>query len=188
MAYPGQKGDRTIQQHLFAIPKNEISIETDQRFTPQSELEKVRRSLGGVIGLDPCSNPQKTVPANHHITELEDCFRTDWEPFLISTPFVFMNPPYSGSAPFLSELCRYIDLGFVASAITLTLAGVLSNKSTQALVQKHAIAICHPFGRINFVNGGRSNDRDVVYILWGDCEKLKLFKENMTGLISVISK
>lgn len=180
-----------VQPSLFVVEPSvmsAVSIKTDQRFTPQVEIEKVRRSLGGSIGLDPCANPGKTVPAMFHITEKDNCFLTDWIPFLAKNPTVFMNPPYSGSAPFISELCRYVENGSIRSAITLTLSGVLSNKSTQGLIDRYAIAICHPFGRINFVNGGNSNDRDVVYILWGASASVELFKTNMTGLISRIEK
>jgi hypothetical protein len=72
------------------------------------------------------------------------------------------------------------------SGITLTLAGLAFNKSTQGLVKKYARAICFPFGRINFVGGGKSNDRDVIYILWGVDADVDLFKQHMTGLVSVL--
>lgn len=179
-----------FQPSLFVVSSPKVLTETDQRFTPPVEVEKIRAALGGVIGLDPCSNPGKTVPARHHITEIEDCFTSNWGASLSEENeedrTVFMNPPYSFTAPFLQELCKYIAGGQVRSAITLTLAGVLSNKGTQNLVRRYGVAICHPFGRINFVNGGKSNDRDVVYVLWGKGADLALFCQHMTGLISEI--
>jgi hypothetical protein len=185
MAYPEFK---SFQPSLFVVENPQgIAIESDQRFTPLAELEKVAGSLGGVIELDPFANPQRTVPALHHITEEMDCFTTDWGQFLEHDRTVFGNPPYSNSAPFLAEMCRYIDSSAIHSAVTLTLAGVLSNKRTQGLIQKYAVAVCHPFGRINFMNSGNSNDRDVVYILWGKRASIELFRKHMTGLVSVLS-
>jgi hypothetical protein len=160
--------------------------DSDQRYTPDSEIDKVQSALGGSIGLDPCSNPGKTVPATWHITEVEDCFATDWSQFLVGNPTAFMNPPYSNSAPFLGEWCGYLESGQLRSGITLTLAGLICNKSTQGLVKKYAKAICFPFGRINFVGGGKSNDRDVVYILWGVDADIDLFRQNMAGLTTVV--
>jgi DNA N-6-adenine-methyltransferase (Dam) len=162
----------------------DFQTDTDQRYTPFSEVEKVRLALGGAIGLDPCSNPDKTITAHHHITESDDCFSTDWEPFLTGPATAFMNPPYSGSAPFIAEWCKYIESGAIHVGITLTLAGLVFNKSTQGLVKKHAKAICFPFGRINFVGGGSSNDRDVVYVLWGKNADVDLFKKHMAGLVT----
>lgn len=180
-----------FQASLFASSSLSRNLtETDQRFTPPAELEKVRKALGGVIGLDPCANPGKTVPARHHITESENCFTSNWGASLFAENeedrTVFMNPPYSVTASFIQELCKYLEDGQVRSAVTLTLSGVLSNKSTQNLVRRYGVAICHPFGRINFVNGGKSNDRDVVYILWGERSDFGLFCQHMTGLISKI--
>ena len=164
----------------------DFTNDTDQRYTPQEELLKVRNALGGTIGLDPCSNPLKTVSALAHITEADNCFLTDWEPLLKSCRTVFMNPPYSDSAPFISELCSYLECDSIDAAVTLTLAGLLFNKKTQGFVRKYAKAVCCPYGRINFIGGGGSNDRDVAYILWGDRADVELFRSSMTGLVMML--
>ena len=164
----------------------DFQSDRDQRYTSIGDVEKIRRALGGAIGLDPCANPEKTIAAHHHITEADDCFSTDWSSLLISTGTAFMNPPYSNSAPFIAEWCKYLESGDIHAGITLTLAGLVFNKSTQGLVKAHAKAICFPFGRINFVGGGNSNDRDVVYILWGENADVDLFKKHMTGLVTIL--
>ena len=171
----------------LAEPETEILTDSDQRYTKPADVAKCDRVLGG-IGLDPTSNPQKTVNAVHHITEKQDCFLTDWQPLLRDRPTVFMNPPFSDSAPFIRRMCEYLRLRDIEAAITLTLAGILSNKSTQGLIQEYAIAVCHPFGRINFIGSGNSNDRDTVFILWGEKADFKAFKQEMNGLITRIER
>ena len=160
---------------------------TDQRYTPLDIVDRCASALGG-IGLDPTANLGKTVPALHHITERENCFVTSWVPLLCELPTVFMNPPFSNSAPFIVEMCRHIEDGVINRAITLALTSVLANKSTQPLVKRHAVAVCHPYGRINFIGGkpGSTNDRDVVFILWGRCASVAMFRQYMEGLVCVL--
>lgn len=161
--------------------------DTDQRYTPLDIVEKVGRVLGG-IGLDPTSNDVRSVDARHHITKFEDCLLTDWSEFLVEMPTVFMNPPYSNSGVFLSRMAQYLRNNSIDRAVTLTLAGVLANKSTQPLIREMAIAVCHPFGRINFIGGGKSNDRDVVFILWGKGADVEKFEFELGGLVARIKK
>lgn len=161
------------------------TTDTDQRYTPPGILRSVETILGG-IGLDPTANPRKTVPALHYITERQNTFTTDWTPLLSQKPTAFMNPPYSNTAPFLRRWCEYLKSGDIESGITLTLAGVLANKSTQPLIKELAIAVCHPHGRINFIGGGGSNDRDVVFILWGQSANVDLFETKLDGMVALI--
>jgi len=163
----------------------DIDIEltdTDQRYTPPSIVAKCDRVLGG-IGLDPTANPRKTVTARHHITQNQNCFTTDWSPLLTDLPTVFMNPPYSDSSKFLNRMAEYLRTGEIDRAITLTLAGVLANKKTQPLIKELAMAIAFPFGRVNFIGSGDSNDRDVVFILWGKGADAALFERELGGMV-----
>jgi hypothetical protein len=163
------------------------TTDTDQRYTPSGILRSVEAILDG-IGLDPTANPQRSVPARHHITEAQNCFYTDWEPLLKDKPTAFMNPPYSNTAPFLRRWCEYVRSGAIEAGVTLTLAGVLANKSTQPLVKELAIAVCHPFGRINFIGGGQSNDRDVVFILWGKGASVAKFDRELEGMVMEVRR
>lgn len=157
------------------------ATDSDQRYTPDYILEKIDRILGG-IGLDPTADPSRRVKASYHITEREDCFVVDWEPLLRSHPTAWMNPPYSNTAPFLARWCEYVRSGAIDAGITLTLQGVLSNKSTQPLIKQYAKAIVLPLGRINFIGSGGSNDRDVVFILWGKGADAALFDRELGGM------
>jgi len=53
------------------------------------------------------------------------------------------------------------------------------------LIKELAVAIAHPLGRVNFIGGGDSNDRDVVFILWGNGARANsdnFFNEFNSGL------
>jgi len=165
----------------YSVAPN-LETDSDQRYTPKQETDRVVRYLGS-IGLDPTANPQKTVPARSHITEKQDCFLTDWSEALAIEPTLFMNPPYSDSSKFLHRMAGYLRSNELRSAVTLTLSGVLQNKSTQPLIKELAIAVCCPFGRINFVGGGNSNDRDVVWIAWGVDADVNRFRDCFDGLV-----
>jgi len=172
----------TCKQRYAISP--DIGTDTDQRYTPMPIIHKCVNALTG-IGLDPTANAAKTVPALNHITEAQDCFATDWAPLLSEWPTVFMNPPYSNSERFLHRMAQYLRSGECDRAITLTLAGVLANKSTQPLIKELAVAIAHPLGHVNFIGGGDSNDRDVVFILWGNgarANHTRFFDEFNSGL------
>jgi hypothetical protein len=147
---------------------------SDERYTPPEIVAKVTQALG-FIGLDPTAASHRKIQALNHITADNDCFKTDWAPLLIDRPTVFMNPPYSRSNLYLNRMVSYIDSGVLKAAVTLTLAGVLFNKRTQPIVRQYATAIAIPNGRINFINGGDSNDRDVCFILWGHSSYLEAF-------------
>lgn len=62
-----------------------------QRFlTPGYVLEPVRQALGGVIGLDPCTEPDNPTGAVDFYCPPVDGAAQSW-----SAPAVFVNPPYS---------------------------------------------------------------------------------------------
>lgn len=142
-------------------------METDQRYTPGWVWALAEDCLSKV-DLDPTATPDLAHHrATVNITEQQDCFTTPWG----SPATVWMNPPYSNSAGFLQAFADHQRrIGF--RGITLTLPGVLSNKGT-APILKGAIAsggltaACFPTGRIQFVNSGRANDRDSLFLYWG---------------------
>jgi hypothetical protein len=141
---------------------------TDERYTPKLWIDRVVQALGH-IDLDPTADARKNVPAVNHITAEQNCLTTDWKPLLSwEDGTAFMNPPYSDSKPFLERWAFYLEADILLEGITLTLSGVIHNKRTQPIVAKYAKAVAFPFGRINFDNGGESNNRDVCFILWGD--------------------
>ena len=147
-----------------------MSKYSDEKYTPSHEIAKVKNAFGGYINLDPCWHCDSAVNPGVGITKEQDCLKTDWTRYFFPnhTSTVFMNPPYSNSTPFIKKLTDTLDSNYDIMAITLTLAGIVSNKGTQSLLKKYAVGGCSPTGRINFINGGKSNDRDVVYTLWGN--------------------
>jgi hypothetical protein len=170
---------------LFGESQVEFFEDSDQRYTPKREYLKVVQCLGQ-IGLDPTSNSIKSIPALHHITTAQNCFTTDWEPLLQEVSTAFMNPPYSDTTPFLERMVEYLRLGVLRQAVTLTLSGVLQNKSSQNLIRQYGVAICAPHGRINFVGGKGSNDRDVIWVLWGEDACVDRFAAAFDGLICIV--
>lgn len=164
--------------------------DSDQRYTPDRYFPAIAHILGGQIGLDPTADPTKRVPALHHITEADNCLTIDWGPFLAVHPTSFLNPPYSDSGLYLNRLAQYLRSGECELAVTLTLQGALCNVSMQPLFQELALATCCPLGRINFLGSGDSNNRDVVWALWGDAQRsgdaIARFCDSLVGLKQVI--
>lgn len=165
-----------------------MSKPSDEKYTPESELIKVRKALGGQITLDPCWHPNSLTNPVYAYTEECSCLVNNWGSKLYwgykrklhGLSSIFLNPPFSEAKPFLEKLCSELDRygnNTDISAITLTLVGVVNNKGTQHLLKKYAVGGCNPHGRINFVNGGKSNDRDVVYTLWGNPDYYDRFKD-----------
>lgn len=149
-----------------------MSKPSDERYTPKWLHQPIIDALGGYCSLDPTANEDRSFPAAWHFTKEDDCFTRVWNVDKKDTT-IYMNPPYSNSHFFLERLVR--ELPKIKGAITLTLSGVLSNKKTQPLIKQHAAAIVHPHGRIQFVDAlgnpiGKSNDRDVVFICWGEAD------------------
>lgn len=155
-------------------------LNSDNKYTPEWLHKPIINYLRGLDRwpvtasqpcpiLDPTADPGKQFPADEHITEAEDCFSVDWGDRLLGPGAVFMNPPFSNSAPFLYRMAEFMEAGVVTRAVTLTLAGVLCNTQTRPLLQKFKPRIIFPYERIQFIHGGgKSMDRDVVFLLWGD--------------------
>ncbi len=153
--------------------------DSDQRYTPQWVINMAIATLGP-LDLDPTANPAKTVPAKAHITEAMDTFTTPWD-FAGHPRSVWLNPPYSKTGLFIERMIGELTrLDF--AAVSLTLPGLLHNKGAQPMIKKaiangHLRAACFWNGRINFdypvaQDGRRSNDRDSLFLLWGNGDGL----------------
>lgn len=132
--------------------------------------------LGSDDLLDPCADAERAFPATWYLTEEDDGLSRPWP-----GRFVFMNPPFSQSAPWLNRLAKELQSGWVLSAIALTLAGVLNNRTTAAAIDM-ASAFCLPRGRVSFRPGhpeleeaSGSFDRDVVFSFYGAKPHLSRF-------------
>jgi hypothetical protein len=167
---------------------------SDERYTPDYLTQHILSVLG-TVDLDPTAERAKSFPATHHLTRYNNCLTTDWTPLILANGTVYMNSPFSDSRPFLERLAHYQRLGKIRSAITVTLAGALSNQSTQPLFAESSTAVCLPRGRINFTNleslsKAPSNMHDVAIALWGYRPDLDLFVEvfSRVGLIMYVAQ
>jgi len=162
-----------IQSNLFPLDID-TQGDTDQRYTPPEWVWRVTRAIG-LIDLDPTAQPSPDHwIAQHNITEAMDTFATDWAWFNPRPMRLFMNPPYSNTTPFMARWAEYFA-NYPMVGITLTLPGVLHNRANQCFLRRAIEAgtlrsACHPTGRINFVGGGKSNDRDSLLLYWNSTD------------------
>ena len=116
--------------------------------TPEAFLAQIRRAFGGVIDLDPCTEPHNPTGALHFFTADDDGLRRTW------TGHVFVNPPYSPVEP------------WIATAITSAAQGaqiyVLLPVRTDAAYHQRLLAaatdVLFIYRRLKFVpaDGGKS--------------------------------
>jgi hypothetical protein len=145
----------------------------------QPVVDLVKQSLGGIIWVDPCSDPSAKVPASVRYFKDDDGLAecNAW------TRTVFANPPFSDPLPWVKRCCFEIARGTVSAAVMLLKAGVVSNVGTGELISKYASAVCHWRGRINFLNDEgyavKGSDFDCVLVYFGD--RLDLFRKAFSG-------
>lgn len=100
------------------VPVRSVHFSSDSAewYTPPHITERVRRSLGA-IELDPCAEPEKTVPALNHFTEQDDGLAHVWH------GTVYMNPPYGkgdkGIVAWIRKLLEEYESGRVKAAVAL---------------------------------------------------------------------
>lgn len=125
------------------------STESDEAYTTDTHrypiLATVSNFFGG-IGLDPTSNPEKSVPAKHHFTKEDNCLAQDWS----GLGPVFMNPPYSNVRPFLEKAIKEREVGHVPEVIFLILTTTASNRKVGPFLCAHCSALCLIHGRPPF--------------------------------------
>lgn len=96
----------------------------------------------GQIDLDPCANPERTVPAARHYTAADDGLAREWR------GAVFMNPPYGREiGDWVEKLATEFESGRVTQAIALVPARV----DTAWFRRLSALPVAFWRGRITFV-------------------------------------
>ena len=141
------------QLQLVGLPKKKpTTTESDEAYTIDSDAYPVIRLVTdffGGIGLDPTANPQKTIPARHHMTKADNSLDKSWK----GKGGVYMNPPYSCADVFVQKMVEEYLQGHVPGAISLLLSTTVCSKKTGPLVQETASAQCWIHGRLRFRYG-----------------------------------
>lgn len=111
---------------------------TVEWYTPAWVLERIGIER---YSMDVCSpgGHLTNVPADTHLTVIEDGLTTPWH------GTVWMNPPYTGIAPWMEKLADHGD------GIALVFARP-DSKWFQAALEK-ATVVCFISGRIRFIDG-----------------------------------
>lgn len=107
---------------LLAEPKDQsvhYSSESPEWYTPPDIIRRVEMTLK-TIDLDPCADPDCSVPAGAHLTKQENGLQaSSW------LGSVYMNPPYGdGIGEWVQKLCEEYAKGNVREAIALVPARV----------------------------------------------------------------
>ena len=120
---------------------------TDDAYTPDWILDLAKRSLGGIIDLDPCSDPKRRTPARRHFTVDDDGLSEPWH------GTVWLNPPYSDTQAWLNQLYLYLTAEQVTAAIALLPVSVLGNKGVVPIINDVCSAYTVLSGRVQFLDG-----------------------------------
>ena len=139
--------------------------ESDEAYTTNSQrypIISVVNRLFGEIGLDPTSNPEKSVPARHHFTREDNCLIQDWD----GLGPVFMNPPYSTCLPFITKMIEEYHAGHTPEAICLILSTTATNKKVGPALRASSSALCMLHGRppFRFGVGNRKGDHGTLTV------------------------
>lgn len=78
--------------HRFSngLRRREGTHEAQRQLTPPYVLEPVREALGGIIQLDPCTEPDNPTQAESYYTPADDGLSQSWA----GADTIFLNPPY----------------------------------------------------------------------------------------------
>lgn len=123
-------------------------------FTPSYVLDPVRRDLGGVIGLDPCTTPDNPVDAEIFYTPEHDGLRMPWH-YVCSPdldngdwfPSVYVNPPYSKAREPWVERC--IEAGERGQKVILLIPAATDTRIFQKAAST-ASTVVFVKGRVKF--------------------------------------
>lgn len=111
--------------------------------TPAYLLERVRKDLGGYIGLDPCTEWDNPTDAKWFFTAEDDGLSKPWVPY----PRIFCNPPYGKAREPWVDRC--INAGRYGRSVVL-----LIPSATDTRVFRRAAESAHDIvfvqGRLKF--------------------------------------
>ena len=132
----------------------------DEYYTPKEIIEAAREVMGGIIDLDPASNPiaQKTVQAKRYFTKDDDGLKQRW------SGNVFLNPPFSNLDGFADKLMS--EFKVISQAVFIGRMDV-GTKWGQKLMD-NSNAFCVPKRRIQFygpdgISKGNNNMANIIF-------------------------
>ncbi len=117
------------------------SSDSEEWYTPDEIVERVKRALGGTIDLDPCADAQENILAKAHYTKDADGLKQEWN------GKVFLNPPYGQQiGKWIQKLVEEHRSGRTTAAVAL----VPSRTDTQWYAMLDDYPRCHIRGRLTF--------------------------------------
>lgn len=140
------------------------SSETDEWYTPRRIIDRVLQVLGE-IDLDPCSNPQRSVPATNHYTQEDDGLSRPW------FGRVYMNPPYGRE---IKAWVNYLHSQWTMGQITEAIALVPARTDTEWFRVLEPFPRCFIYGRLAFSDGGNNAPFPSMAVYLGD--RVDVFK------------
>ncbi len=142
------------------ISPRTIGTGNDEWFTPSQYIELARKVLGE-IDLDPasCDAAQETVRAKRFFNKQYNGLNREWG------GKVWLNPPYSQSAAFITKLCEEYSADRVSAAVLLTHNFTDSKWFHEAL--EVSSGVCLTRGRIKFIGAGNAPPCGQAFFYFG---------------------
>jgi hypothetical protein len=147
------------------------SSESPEHYTPPAIVDLVADCLGA-IDLDPCSNPEKTIPAKRHYTSADDGLGKPWR------GRVYMNPPYGdGIEQWVAKLCQEHER---ADGVSEAIALVPARPDTQWFKCLRNYVCCFVEGRLTF--GGNTDPAPFPSAIFYLGEDIGKFYDHFQGI------
>lgn len=159
--------------------------------TPPKYVHAVRKAFGGVIALDPCSNPHSIVRAEieYQLPE-RDGLRDTWE-----YPTIYVNPPYGADRQRGTTIkdwlrrCAYAHEEYGSEVLALVPVAT-NTKHWKDYVFGVADAVCFLYDtRLRFLVDGKDEGKGApmscAMIYWG--EHLARFREVLSPHGAVVN-
>jgi hypothetical protein len=144
--------DEDEEQEVAAeVAAEQAPPDGDEYYTPPYIIAAARQVLG-TIDLDPasCALAQRVIQAEAYLTKADDGLSVPWY------GTVWLNPPYSKPAPFVTKLIIERDLGNTTAAIIITNNGT-ETAWGQALLARYPVC---------FVGAGSSGGNGSRISFW----------------------
>lgn len=110
--------------------------------TPSYLLEPIRAALGGVIDLDPCTEPDNPTAALRFFTAVDDGLAQSWD-----ADTIYVNPPYSKARE--PWIARCVEASGAGSRVVALIPAHTDTRLVQRCLDT-ASTVCFIRGRVKF--------------------------------------